>query len=132
MREALDTYRIAGVQHNIPFLRAVMDNPRFISGDLSTKFIAEEYPHGFEGYPFTTVQKEILVCAAAVIRYESARRANTISDQLESLSEGVPGNSSMVITVLDKDYDVEFQPAGEDEHGYVSMIIFIISLYFVF
>ena len=41
MARALDRYVIRGVNHNIPFLRSVMDHPRFIAGDLSTKFIAE-------------------------------------------------------------------------------------------
>merc|ERR1712137_415892 len=79
MRKALDTYRIAGVQHNIPFLRSVMDNPRF------------------EGGSFDTTQIESLVCAAAVIRYENVRRNNSITDQLPSLSEDIPSVSSMVI-----------------------------------
>jgi len=117
MRKALDTYRIAGVQHNIPFLRSVMDNPRFERGDLSTKFIEEEYPEGFEGYSFDTTQIESLVCAAAVIRYENVRRNNSITDQLPSLSEDIPSVSSMVINVLGKDYDVEFEEVDEDSYG---------------
>ena len=117
MRRALDTYRIAGVQHNIPFLRSVMDNRRFEEGNLSTKFIEEEYPEGFEGYKFDTTQTESLVCAAAVIRYESTRRANSVSQQLRSLSEDIPSVSSMVVNVLGKDYDVEFEEVDVDSYG---------------
>eukprot|EP00493_Phyllostaurus_siculus_P007240 UN07314 len=47
MREALDSYVIHGVNHNIPFLRELCDHPKFISGDITTKFIEQEYPDGF-------------------------------------------------------------------------------------
>eukprot|EP00339_Tiarina_fusa_P022348 CAMPEP_0117015212 /NCGR_PEP_ID=MMETSP0472-20121206/12194_1 /TAXON_ID=693140 ORGANISM="Tiarina fusus, Strain LIS" /NCGR_SAMPLE_ID=MMETSP0472 /ASSEMBLY_ACC=CAM_ASM_000603 /LENGTH=652 /DNA_ID=CAMNT_0004718959 /DNA_START=171 /DNA_END=2127 /DNA_ORIENTATION=+ len=124
MRHALDTYRIAGVQHNIPFLRSVMDNKRFQDGNISTKFIEEEYPKGFEGYSFSTTQIESLICAAAVIRYESCRRANTISQQLGSLSEDIPSVSSMVINVLGKNYDVEFEEVDDDSYGQAKISFF--------
>ena len=44
MRAALDGFEIEGIGHNIPFLQAVMNHPKFVSGDISTAFIAEEYP----------------------------------------------------------------------------------------
>ena len=51
MREALDATRIDGLAHNIPFLSALMDQPKFIAGDMSTHFIAEHYPDGFDAGP---------------------------------------------------------------------------------
>ncbi len=42
MRRALYEYIIVGVKTNIPFHKAVMENPRFISGNLGTHFIEEE------------------------------------------------------------------------------------------
>ena len=47
MRGALDATRIDGLGHNLPFLSAIMDQPKFISGDMTTHFIAEHYPDGF-------------------------------------------------------------------------------------
>ncbi|MTI44158.1 biotin carboxyl carrier protein/biotin carboxylase [Roseibium hamelinense] len=47
MSDALDAYYVDGIQHNVPFLTALMNHPRWRSGDLSTGFIAEEYPDGF-------------------------------------------------------------------------------------
>jgi pyruvate carboxylase subunit A len=41
MRRALFEYIIAGVQSNIPFHRAIMENERFVNGDLGTQFIDE-------------------------------------------------------------------------------------------
>ncbi|KUL92580.1 acetyl-CoA carboxylase, partial [Bosea sp. WAO] len=44
---ALDAFAIDGIRHNIPFVSALMQHPRWISGELSTGFIAEEFPEGF-------------------------------------------------------------------------------------
>ena len=44
---ALDGFAIEGIRHNIPFLSALMQHPRWRRGPLSTGFIAEEFPHGF-------------------------------------------------------------------------------------
>lgn len=49
MRGALDGFEVEGIGHNLPFLSAVMDHPRFVSGEITTAFIAEEYPEGFGG-----------------------------------------------------------------------------------
>ena len=49
MRVALDSFEVEGIGHNLPFLSAVMDHPRFVSGEITTAFIAEEYPDGFNG-----------------------------------------------------------------------------------
>ncbi len=43
-KRALAEFRIRGVSTNIPFLQAVLEDPAFIAGDLSTAFI-EERPH---------------------------------------------------------------------------------------
>jgi pyruvate carboxylase subunit A len=42
MRRALYEYIISGVKTNINFHKAVLENPRFVKGDLSTHFIATE------------------------------------------------------------------------------------------
>jgi pyruvate carboxylase subunit A len=42
MRRALYEYIISGVKTNIDFHKAVLENPRFVEGDLSTHFIATE------------------------------------------------------------------------------------------
>ena len=49
MGQALDGFYIDGIQHNVAFLSAIMENPRWITGSLSTGFIAEEFPGGFSG-----------------------------------------------------------------------------------
>ncbi len=49
MRRALDGFEVEGIGHNLPFLSAVMDHPKFTGGEMTTAFIAEEYPDGFAG-----------------------------------------------------------------------------------
>ena len=76
MRLALDEFELEGIGHNLPFLSAVMDHPRFVSGEITTAFIAEEYPDGFEG---ATLHAELLhqvaACACAMNRVAEIRRA---------------------------------------------------------
>jgi propionyl-CoA carboxylase alpha chain len=67
MRRALDEYYIRGVSHNIPFLASVMGNERFIKGQLTTNFIAEEYPNGFNPSRIRTEDEIIFVAVAAAI-----------------------------------------------------------------
>ncbi|XP_048863075.1 propionyl-CoA carboxylase alpha chain, mitochondrial isoform X2 [Brienomyrus brachyistius] len=67
MVEALDSYVIRGVTHNIPLLREVITHPRFISGDISTKFLQEVYPEGFKGHQLSdSERRELLATAASV------------------------------------------------------------------
>jgi len=42
MQRALYEYVIVGIQTNIPFHQAVMENPRFVKGELETHFIDRE------------------------------------------------------------------------------------------
>src|SRR5579883_986045 len=43
MRRALAEYEIVGVRTTLPFARWLMEHPRFLVGDFSTDFIAEEW-----------------------------------------------------------------------------------------
>ena len=47
MQEALNNYEISGIQNNLNLLSSIIKNEKFISGDINTGFIAEEYPDGF-------------------------------------------------------------------------------------
>jgi propionyl-CoA carboxylase alpha chain len=79
---ALDEFVIKGIRHNIPFLAAVMAHPRWREGRLSTGFIAEEFPHGFQ--PRKAVGRTALVLAAvaAVLDDIGNARKRAISGQL--------------------------------------------------
>ena len=84
MREALDSFEIEGVGHNLPFLSAVMDHPRFTSGDITTAFIAEEYPDGFSGVELPEPElRRVAAAAAAMYRVVEIRRAR-ISGRMDN------------------------------------------------
>jgi len=76
MRVALDRFEVEGIGHNLPFLSAVMDHPKFVSGDMTTAFIAEEYPEGFEGAALDEgALRRIAASCAAMHRVAEIRRA---------------------------------------------------------
>jgi propionyl-CoA carboxylase alpha chain len=75
MRLALDTFEVEGIGHNLPFCSAVMDHPRFVSGEITTAFIAEEYPDGFAGVTLDdALARRVVAAAAAMNRVAEIRR----------------------------------------------------------
>ena len=75
MRIALDSFELEGIGHNLPFVAAVMDHPKFISGDMTTAFIAEEYPDGFEGVELPDDDtRRVAAACAAMYRVAEIRR----------------------------------------------------------
>ena len=75
MRNALDTFEVEGIGHNLPFCSAVMDHPRFVEGAMTTAFIAEEFPDGFSGVTLTEGRlRKVAACAAAMNRVAEIRR----------------------------------------------------------
>lgn len=78
MSDALDQFVVDGIQHNIPFLSALMQHPRWISGDISTAFIADEYPDGFVPVQADGIVISKLSCVA--LSMEMLRK-----DRLDSL-----------------------------------------------
>ncbi|XP_039358553.1 propionyl-CoA carboxylase alpha chain, mitochondrial isoform X7 [Mauremys reevesii] len=74
MEEALDNYVIRGVTHNIALLREVIIHPRFVQGDVSTKFLPDVYPDGFKGHKLTDLEKrELLAIATSLYMAEQLR-----------------------------------------------------------
>ncbi|WP_444455146.1 acetyl-CoA carboxylase biotin carboxylase subunit [Rhodobacter capsulatus] len=75
MRLALDTFEVEGIGHNLPFCAAVMDHDRFVEGNITTAFIAEEYPEGFQGVTLgETMLKRVAAATAAMNRVAEIRR----------------------------------------------------------
>ncbi|MFK7792975.1 MAG: biotin/lipoyl-containing protein, partial [Devosiaceae bacterium] len=72
MEESLDRFQIDGIQHNMGFLSALMTHPRWKSGELTTNFIAEEFPDGFE--PVAPNEEEALVLASVALAIELVER----------------------------------------------------------
>jgi propionyl-CoA carboxylase alpha chain len=83
--DALDAFAIEGIRHNIPFLAALMGHPRWQAGQLSTGFIAEEYPGGFRPLPPTGDIARVLAAVAAAIDHATAERRRRITGQQRPL-----------------------------------------------
>src|SRR6056297_1059704 len=84
MRDALDAFEVEGIGHNLPFCQAVMEHPRFVSGDISTAFIEEEYPEGFAGAPVTEDGLRRLAAASAAMNMIVEGRAARISGAMRN------------------------------------------------
>jgi propionyl-CoA carboxylase alpha chain len=82
MGRALDAFHIDGIQHNIPFLSAIMHNRRWQAGNLSTGFIAEEFPQGFHGSDLPPGLAVTLACVACALDNVENRRKRQISGQM--------------------------------------------------
>jgi len=82
MGDALDGFFIEGIRHNVPFLASIMDNARWRSGALSTGFIREEYPDGFEAIAPDRALRDTLASVAVVLDHIENQRKRRISGQL--------------------------------------------------
>ncbi len=79
---AIDQFELQGVGHNLDFVSAIMQHPRFRSGEITTGFIAEEYPDGFKGAPASAELVRALAAIAAFAATAEADRARRVDGQL--------------------------------------------------
>ncbi|MFZ0096840.1 MAG: biotin/lipoyl-containing protein, partial [Gemmobacter sp.] len=104
MRLALDTFEVEGIGHNLPFCSAVMDHPRFTSGNITTAFIAEEYPEGFNGVSLDdAVLRRVAAATAAMNRVAEIRRTK-ISGTMDNHERRVGDN--WVVSLQGQSYPV--------------------------
>jgi propionyl-CoA carboxylase alpha chain len=97
MRNALDGFEMEGIGHNLPFLAAVYDHAKFTSGNITTAFIEEEYPDGFEGVTLAEADlKRLAASAAAMYRVAEIRRTR-VSGRMDNHERKV-GQDWVVVT----------------------------------
>ena len=82
MRNALNEFVIRGIHSNIPFQAALLQHPRFVSGDFNTGFIAEEYPHGFQMDSVQPADPKRLAALATFMRHRYLEHIKLIDGQL--------------------------------------------------
>ncbi len=82
MRDALNAFVIRGISSNIPFQAALMQHPRFVSGNFNTGFIAEEYPQGFDASMVPHDDPALFIAAAAALHRRFEDRDAQISGQM--------------------------------------------------
>ena len=112
MRAALNKFVIRGIHSNIPFQSALMQHPRFISGDFNTGFIAEEFPHGFRASDVKATDPGLMDALATAIHRRYLDRAAGIYGQLEGhevkiphsfvVGSGEPGKMDYVSTSVEE------------------------------
>jgi propionyl-CoA carboxylase alpha chain len=103
MENALDRFEIEGIGHNLPFLSAVMSHTRFKSGNITTAFIDEEYPDGFEGVnPSDDILDVLSVTALIITRMKMQR----ISARDSTFDNPVPKEDNLVTRIVRKNTNV--------------------------
>jgi len=103
MENALDRFEIEGIGHNLPFLSAVMGHTRFKSGNITTAFIDEEYPDGFEGVNPSDDILEVLSVTALIITRMKMQR---ISARDSTFDNPVPKEDNLVTRIARKNTNV--------------------------
>ncbi len=111
---ALDSFEIEGLGHNIDFVSAIMQHPRFRSGELTTGFIAEEYPEGFQGAP---ASDELLVQLAGIAGFVATAKADRARRIDGQLAEPLDPPGSWRVKIGNRSFDVELSEDGLSVDG---------------
>jgi propionyl-CoA carboxylase alpha chain len=109
---ALDSFYIDGIRHNVPFLSALMHHPRWREGNLSTGFIAEEFPKGFVARaPDGEIARRMAAVAAAV-DHVLGERKRQISGQMQGRVVQREGRRAVWLDRQEMALDIARQPDG--------------------
>ncbi|MBK9431772.1 MAG: acetyl/propionyl/methylcrotonyl-CoA carboxylase subunit alpha [Sphingomonadales bacterium] len=100
---ALDRFELEGLGHNIDFVSAIMQHPRFRSGELTTGFIAEEYPDGFHGASASEDLIRKLCAVAGVVATVNSERARYVDGQL---GDNLPAIRAWQVSIDQQKHDV--------------------------
>ncbi|MEH6527498.1 MAG: acetyl/propionyl/methylcrotonyl-CoA carboxylase subunit alpha [Sneathiella sp.] len=115
MGRALDAYEVKGIAHNVNFLNAVCNHPRFKSGNLTTGFIAEEYPDGFTGVELESDIYEKLAALAVLVQLRhSARSKKKVAERIGDswiVSEGKEKSLAVHVEDIKGGIDAEINGA---------------------
>ena len=104
MRIALDRFELEGIGHNLPFLAAVMDHPKFTSGEMTTAFIAEEYPDGFQGVALPEGELRRIAASAAAMNRVAEIRRTKISGRMDNHERRV--GDDWVVSLQGENFEV--------------------------
>lgn len=113
LQQALSAFVVRGIEHNMSFLEAVLTNPRFQSGDISTRFIEQEYPGGFSGAELNSETTRVLLGSAMTVFLRDAERASKVSGQLPGRERAI--GARWVVNVDGQNYSVFVR---QKDHGF--------------
>ncbi len=89
MKNSLGEFIIRGVSHNINFLQAILNNEKFIAGNISTNFIQEEYSEGFSGAELNSELSSVILCASVFIFIQNIKRMSHVSGQQRGMFRAI-------------------------------------------
>ena len=117
-KSAIDAFELEGIGHNLPFLAAVMDHERFASGEISTAFIKEEYPEGFDGVELgePEIARLAEIATAITLRFEARRRK--LTGRLREQPAPLP--TDWTVKLAGREVDVNLIGVGGVEEGVFS------------
>ena len=104
MRNALDGFEVDGIGHNLPFLSAVMDHEKFTSGNMTTAFIEEEFPEGFDGVTLDDAALRRIAAATVAMNRVAEIRRTRVSGRMSNHERKV--GDDWVVTVQGTSYPV--------------------------
>ena len=113
--DALNRFELVGPGHNIDFLSALMQHERFREGNITTNFIAEEYPDGFHGAPASDELLRNLAAIGAFAATAHADRARRVDNQLGNRLDPPShwqvriGDKFMDVTISEEEITVDGQ-----------------------
>lgn len=113
MREALASYIIRGIAHNITFLETLIRHEDFVSGDIHTGFIDQTYPDGFSGNTLNSIAKRTLLAIGLHVFLQDAYRAADISGQTPGRKRQI--SNRWVVSLDGEHFSVAVRP---DNNGY--------------
>lgn len=102
MKQALGSFVIGGVSHNISFLETIMQNERFIKGNITTSFIKEEFSSGFSGNEISSHSEEVFITSALHIFLKNYERNAMMTGQLRNREKQI--SERWVIMVDEKSF----------------------------
>ena len=115
MNNALGSYVIEGISHNITFLQAIVNSSRFLSGDISTSFISEEYKDGFTGSVLRDEDNTVILSAASFVFSRHMKRNSAIHANNQMYNQQRTLGTRWVVMLDQKSYPVTVRPI---DHGY--------------
>lgn len=112
MQLALDTFEVEGIGHNLPFVGAVMAHPRFQSGNITTAFIAEEYPEGFQGAVLDADTIARVAASAAAMNRVAEIRRTRISGTMDNHERRVGDDWVVTLQGVEHAVKIAADPGG--------------------
>ncbi len=117
MKIALSSYLIEGVSHNISFLETIMQNPRFVKGNITTAFIKEEFKEGFSGNEINSKAQAVFIASSLFIFFKNFKRNALITDQLADRQKQI--SDRWVVLIDNEPYLVDVLSHSQNSYKFL-------------